>query len=333
MSATGAGLVPTIYRLGRAWLKARVFGGRVPLLVSFNITFRCNLQCAYCASPTLHVPELDTDAVLDIIDDFYDLGMRWITFSGGEPLLRKDLGRIVDHAKEMGIVTFVSTNGWLLPKRIDDLKRVDRFTISLDGGEQAHDRVRGRNAWAKATAGADAAREQNIPVAFTCVLSSLNLDSVDEVLALAALYETTCMFQPATMWLDSSTRPNPIAPPPEAYRAAIHHLIRRKKEGAPITNSPAGLKYLLRWPERERIRSTAGRITCTIEADGKVLASHLTQGDCLEAPNDGRSARQYYLDMPLPAVIDQAWCAPILELDLLFSLHPSAIWNAIRVQR
>lgn len=333
MSATGSGFIPTLYRLGGAWVKTRVFGARVPLLVGFNITFRCNLRCTYCASPTLKVPEMETGDVLRTIDDFHALGMRWITFSGGEPLLRKDLGEIVEYTKTKGIVTFISTNGWLIPKRIEELGRVDRFTISLDGGEEVHDKVRGKNAFAKAVAGAEAAREHGIPVAFTCVLSSHNLDAVDEVLALAARFDTTCMFQPATKWLDSSNEPNPIAPPTEPYRETIRHLLERKRQGAPITNSPAGLRYLMHWPDPTPIASTAGRLTCTIESDGKVLSSHVTQGDRLEEPSNGLSARENYLRLSIPKVNGQSWCAPILELDLLFALNPSAIWNAIRVQR
>ncbi len=333
MSATGAGLAATLYRLGDAWVRTRVLRRRVPLLVGFNITFRCNLRCAYCASPTLEVPEMDTDQVLRTVDDFYALGMRWITFSGGEPLLRKDLGTIIGHVKDKGIVTFISTNGWLIPKRIGELLRADRFTISLDGGERVHDAVRGKNAFAKALAGADAAREHGVPLAFTCVLSSYNLDAVDDVLELAARFGATCMFQPATKWLDSSSRPNPIAPPTDRYRDAIRYLLRRKREGAPITNSSAGLWYLMHWPDPAPIASTAGRITCTIEPDGKVTASHVTQGNCLEEPAGGLSARENYLNLSIPEVVDQSWCAPILELDLLFALNPAAIWNAMKVQR
>jgi MoaA/NifB/PqqE/SkfB family radical SAM enzyme len=68
------------------------------------------LRCHYCNSPNLNVPELETDQVLRAIDDFYALGTRYITFSGGEPLLRKDLAQIVNYAQDKGIVVFVSTN-------------------------------------------------------------------------------------------------------------------------------------------------------------------------------------------------------------------------------
>ena len=330
-----ASALTSAWRLGTAWIKVRLLGRQVPLLMSWNLTFRCNLRCSYCDSPNLNVPELDTAQILGAIDDFYQLGTRYITFSGGEPLLRKDLAEIVHYAKDKGIVVFVSTNGWLLPKRMPELTRVDRFTISLDGGRAVHDEVRGNRAFDKAVAGIEAARAQGIPVALTCVLAKHNVGdtaNLDELLALAKEHGAHVMFQPATKWLDSSTKPNPIAPDTESYRAAIDHLMARKKTGAPITNSMAGLRILRRWPEPTPIYSTAGKVTCSLESDGKILASHLTQTALLQQPVNGSTPAENYRKMPMPDRTDQPWCGPILELDLLFSLRPSAIINALRVQ-
>jgi len=319
--------------LGTAWLKTRVLRRKVPLLMSWNLTFKCNLRCHYCASPTLKVPELKTQEILDGIDAFYKLGTRWVTFSGGEPLLRNDIGTIVNHAKDKGMVVFISTNGTLVPRRMDQIQRVDRITISLDGGPEAHNTVRGERAWADATDGIRAAQAEGIPVACTCVLSSENLGTVDELLELAAELGVNVMFQPATQWLDSSDKPNSLAPEPEAYRAAIDLLIERKNAGARIANSLAGLRILRRWPEPTPIRSTAGWVTCTIEPDGKLIASHITSGAVLEKPReDDAPPWEHYAGLHAPDSVEHPWCGPILELDLVFSLSPSAIVNAIRIQ-
>ncbi len=325
--------IQTALRLGVAWARVRLLGQRIPLLMSFNLTFRCNLRCSYCAAPTLKVPQMDTDEVKNAIDQCYAMGTRWITFSGGEPLMRKDIRTLIDHSMDKGIVTFISTNGTLVPKRIDDIRRIDRVTISLDGAGEVHDRVRGEGSFEQAIRAIETCQENGLDVALTCVLSKLNLESLDDVLELAAKYGVTCMFQPATPWLDSSTDPNPIAPPTEGYRAAVQHLMRRKKAGGPITNSMAGLKYLADWPESRRIFTTAGKVTCSIEPDGKMLASHLTQADTLEQEVD-RSIplREVFQKLPVKRTADQSWCGPILELDLLFALNPSAILNAIRIQ-
>ena len=324
----------TVTRLGGAFVRVQLLGQKLPLLTSWNLTFHCNKRCVYCASPYLKVAELDTEAILAGIDDFHRRGMRWITFSGGEPLLRKDIGKLVNHCKDRGIVTFISTNGTLLPRRIDEVKRVDRITISLDGGEQVHDAVRGAGSWAEATEAIRVAQAHGIRVGLTCVLSSRNLDLVDEVLEFAHSHGAYCMFQPATKWLDSGTDPNPIAPETEAYRAAIDGLIARKRAGAHVANSIAGLRWLRRWPGPAPIRSTAGKVTCTVEPDGKVIASHLTETAVLENPvAEERSLVDRFEAMPVLQTNPHPWCAPILELDLLFALSPSAILNAARLQR
>jgi len=327
-------LATTGYHLGLAWLRTNLLGQQVPLLTSWNLTFHCNKRCTYCASPTLSVPELKTADILRGIDEFYRLGMRWITFSGGEPLLRNDIGQLVDHCKDRGITTFISTNGTLLPRRIEAVKRVDRITISLDGASAVHDAVRGEGSWEEAVRAIELCRERNIDVGTTCVLSSSNLDSLDELIGFLREHKIRCMFQPATKWLDSGTAPNPIAPETGPYRAAIDRLAQYKRQGAPIANSLAGLAILRKWPDPTPIRSTAGAITCTVEPDGKVLASHLTETHNLEKPReDQRPPWELFREMPRIKVNEHPWCAPILELDLLFALHPGVMLNAFKVQR
>jgi MoaA/NifB/PqqE/SkfB family radical SAM enzyme len=331
--AGGIQLLQTAFGTAGAFARARLLRRRVPFLVSWNLTFHCNLRCTYCYSPYLKYPEMKTPELLAGIDEMYALGMRYVTFSGGEPLLRNDIGEIVRHCKQRGITTFISTNGALLPRRIDQIAGVDRLTISLDGPAAVHDAVRGEGAFDAAIAAVRLARGRGIPVALTCVLSRHNLEATDAVLAIAAEHGSMVMFQPATLWLDSSDKPNPIAPEPEAYRAVVRHLIDRKRAGAPITNSLAGLRLLLHWPEPVRIRSTAGMITCTVEPDGKVLSSHLTQAGSLgSVRRNGKTLAEEFASARPLEYTDQPWCGPILELDLIFAGHPGAILNAIRMQ-
>lgn len=330
----GVSALTTAARLGNAWICSRVLKRKIPLFMSWNLTFKCNLRCHYCDSPNLKVPELTTQEILDGIDAFYRLGTRWVTFSGGEPLMRKDIGTLVNHAKDRGMQVFISTNGTLLPRRIDDIRRVDRITISLDGGAAVHNKVRGDNAWDQARAAIELCHTEGIPVACTCVLSSENLHTIDEVLELAERLQVNIMFQPATQWLDSSTRANPLAPDTAAYRQAIDRLNARKRAGGRISNSFAGLRILRRYPEPTPIRSSAGWVHCTIEPDGKLVASHFDAAGILETARDNDEPPwKQFAAMRVPAVADQPWCGPVLELDLVFGLSPSAIWNAMQVQR
>ena len=311
--------------------KTLILRKRIPLFLSWNITFRCNLRCKYCGSYDVQRPELDTPEVLEGLDGLWDLGARWITFGGGEPLVRNDITEILRHAKQKGFQVFLSTNGWLLRENAAVLKWVDNVNLSLDGGREVHDEVRGEGAFDKTIEGITICEEAGVPASLQCVLSSYNLDSIGDVLDTASAHGLRAMFQPATKWLDSSTEPNPIAPPVEPYRKAMARLIDLKKQGAPIANSVGGLRHLAKWPDPAPIWCSAGIVTCTVEADGTMLACHQCQvGQFLRADSAKGALKDQFENMPLPKNCTQCWCAPLVELGLIFSLRPEPIMNAVR---
>ncbi len=316
---------------GGAFFKLHVLRKRAPLFVSWNVTFRCNLRCAYCAACDARFPELETHEVLAGLDNLWDLGTRFITFSGGEPLLRADIGEIVAHALRRGFQVHLSTNGSLVRAKLDELRGVAHVNLSLDGDEAAHDRVRGEGAFAKTMDGIEACKEAHIPVSLQCTLSSFNLDCVDKVLGIAAEHKVFAMFQPATEWLDSSTDPNPIAPNPQPYRETMERLMRLKRQGAPISNSQTGLRHLAQWPAPQAIWCCAGALTCTVEPDGMVLACHQAQiARYLNRDRTHARIDDQVRHAPIPRNCAQCWCAPVVELGLVFSLRPEAILNAFR---
>ncbi len=123
---------------------ARVLDGSIAI---WNFTNRCNLSCLHCYSRA----DLDSEDVLtteDIMDTLPKLkanGVRFIIFSGGEPLTRKDIYDIADRCKELGIITYLSTNGLYVKKSNAEkiLRTFDYVGISIDGSPQVHDKFRG----------------------------------------------------------------------------------------------------------------------------------------------------------------------------------------------
>jgi len=317
--------------LATALVKIRVLRRPMPLFGEWNVTFRCNLRCKYCGACNAAADELGTDDVQRGLDTLWDLGVRWLTFGGGEPLIRKDIGEILAHARARGFVVFLSTNGWLVPQHMDDLRYVDHVNLSLDGPRAVHDDVRGPGAFDKTLEAAEACRQGGISVSLQCVMSSYNLGVLDDVVAIARAQGLMVMFQPATKWLDSSTEANPIAPPVEPYREAIAHLVELKRSGAPVRNSVAGLEHLAKWPDPTPIWCSAGVLTFSIEPDGTMLACHQAQvGRFLKGHRPGTALDVQYADLSVPKGCVQCWCAPMVELALLFSLRPAALWNALR---
>jgi radical SAM protein with 4Fe4S-binding SPASM domain len=123
---------------------ARVLDGSIAI---WNFTNRCNLSCLHCYSKA-DLEAVDTLTAADIMDTLpklKDNGVRFLIFSGGEPLTRKDLFDIATRCKELGIVTYLSTNG-LYVKQSNAQKILDTFDyigISIDGSPEVHDRFRG----------------------------------------------------------------------------------------------------------------------------------------------------------------------------------------------
>ncbi len=126
-----------------AWLTAR----RMPVLVHFEVTLRCNARCGFCdywkTDPAARALELDnyTDAAR-----FFNPML--FTFTGGEPLLRRDLEdlvRSVADAVRLKYIIVLTHGGMLTVDRARSLSAagVDQFNISLDYLDERHDRARG----------------------------------------------------------------------------------------------------------------------------------------------------------------------------------------------
>lgn len=118
----------------------------------WECTLRCNLRCRHCGSDCTasalapDMPFEDFEKVLLRIKEAYDPREILIIFSGGEPLMRKDLADCGRRVQELGFPWGLVSNGYLMnPKRALELLKAGMrtATISLDGLEEEHDWMRG----------------------------------------------------------------------------------------------------------------------------------------------------------------------------------------------
>ncbi len=314
-----------------ALVQALFFRRRRLLAVSWEITSQCNSRCAYCHIwDTPAVDEFGTEEVFAIIDELKGLGTQIIHFTGGEALLREDLGRILDYCRRSGISVSLNSNGSLVAARIDELKSLQLLGISLDGPEEVHDLLRGKGSYKNAVEALAAARNNGIRLRIMTVLSSYNLGSVEFLLAKAREFNAPVLFQPATQRLLGADKDNPSAPDVADYRRLMRELIAKKSgsQSCLIANSLSGLKFLLSWPEMKRIRCLARLISCRIESNGRVSI-------CFRNPvQTGRIGRGMSVEeafMKLPEVdCNLCCCASGVELNCMLSLKADAILNAWR---
>lgn len=137
------------YRPGAAQMKHGTSEGHGPV-VAWNVTRTCNLKCRHCymdADAEKHDNELTTEEAKRFIDDLADFHVPALLFSGGEPLVRKDLFELAAYAKEKGVRPTLSTNGTLITrevaKKLKDIG-VAYVGISLDGLKDVNDMFRGK---------------------------------------------------------------------------------------------------------------------------------------------------------------------------------------------
>lgn len=94
-----------------------------PLRAMIELTYRCNFRCVMCYLVEFRSPgEMSTDEVKDVIDQLAAMGCLVLTFTGGEPLLRKDFFELAEYARERRFGLRIFTNGVLI-----DEEKADRL--------------------------------------------------------------------------------------------------------------------------------------------------------------------------------------------------------------
>ena len=160
-------------------------------VVVWNCTRQCNLSCIHCyasADNRKSPQEMDATAGRAFIRNLADFGVPVILFSGGEPLLRKDLFSLANLAREMGIRIALSTNGTLITSEVArQIKKVGfaEVGISLDGIGANNDHFRGQSgAFAAALTGIRNCVALGLRVSLRLTITRYNYQDIPEIFRL-----------------------------------------------------------------------------------------------------------------------------------------------------
>ncbi|OEE60528.1 pyrroloquinoline quinone biosynthesis protein PqqE [Enterovibrio norvegicus FF-162] len=164
-----------------------------PLWLLAELTYRCPLHCAYCSNPLNlgdAADELSTEEWYRVLDQGRELGAVQLGFSGGEPLLRKDLELLVAHAHQLGYYTNLITSAvGLNEKRIEALKiaGLDHIQISFQSADpDLSDAIAGkRHAFAHKKAMFNSVKAHGFPMVMNVVITRQNIESIEAIMALA----------------------------------------------------------------------------------------------------------------------------------------------------
>lgn len=336
---------PLLFFLRLVWIKAT--GKSLPLTVIFNVTNRCNLRCQHCYASYFKrnsKNEMTTKQIKKLIKDLKDNGCLRISISGGEPLLRKDIGQIIDFTKSLGISVTLDTNGILIPQHLADLNNLDFLAVSLDGKPEHHDLLRGKGSGTKALKGIKRALEAGLRVNVNMVINKYNLNDIDYLLDLAKKLGFKAQFALAISNIfGEKPSAEDIKPKNSEFRKVLRRIIAKKKNGAPILFSALAYESVLNcWPDfqiegvignpapKGMPPCPAGRFFGLIDADGTLWACPHLIGK-IKAEN------------ALKVGVAEAWriannhpcrgCYQVYhhEFSLLMSLKPAVLWNYFKL--
>ena len=177
---------------------SQVEGFARPYVVSWNLTYRCNLACEHCYLDAGGTPlvgtenfadrsELGTEECFKVIDEIATFAPECVTIlTGGEPLLRRDILEIVKRASERGLWVVVGTNGVRITENV--AQRLAEagargLSLSLDALDpDRHDRFRKvRGAWQNTVEGAGILNRTGLPFIVQTTAGSHNLGELEAI--------------------------------------------------------------------------------------------------------------------------------------------------------
>ncbi|EED34729.1 coenzyme PQQ biosynthesis protein E [Luminiphilus syltensis NOR5-1B] len=159
-----------------------------------ELTYRCPLQCPYCSNPldiANYGAELDTEHWLSVLTQARELGAAQLGFSGGEPLVRKDLEVLVESARSLGFYSNLITSGvGLSDQRVGALREagLDHIQVSFQSSDSELNALLSgsHKAFEHKLAMARSVKAHGYPMVLNFVLHRHNIDQVDKILELCA---------------------------------------------------------------------------------------------------------------------------------------------------
>ena len=253
--------------------KVKFLSRRIPVAIRWQLTNRCPSRCLYCNLWNQPSPDLTTKQIFNIIDQVKRAGTVRISYSGGEPMMREDLGKLIDHTANKGISVSINSNGYQIPEKLDELKNLDLVKISLDGPREVDNKVRGvPEAYDWAVDAAEALFDAGRNFTFCTTITKYNCDTLGFMVDLARKYNTMVAFQPLKTIYRGVKDMNDIYPSPEEWERAMRTLRDlQRKFPENIRNSELLLDHIENWPKYGKFTCYSGKAFCIIDVDGSLV--------------------------------------------------------------
>jgi radical SAM protein with 4Fe4S-binding SPASM domain len=158
-----------------------------PVTAVWEITMGCNMRCTHCGSACAEPlkDELTTDEALKLCKDIGDMGLAWVTISGGEPSVRKDWAQIAKALSDNNVIPNMITNGWDFDEEFSqkaEAAGVASLAISIDGLEKTHDSIRKKGSYKRILKAYEIMKKSDrlYPAAITTI-SKINMNELKDL--------------------------------------------------------------------------------------------------------------------------------------------------------
>lgn len=225
---------------------SKITGRPTPIWAWNYITNRCNLNCKYCfvAPYWDETKDFTFEELCKIFDEEKEMGVEIVTLLGGEPMLRKDFGDIVEYLDGKGVIIDVITNGYFVKNHEKVLGKIDSMCVSLDGNEEMTDSVRGKGTYKTAIEAIKFVKSKGVSVRIHGVITKNTIHALPEMarlcrgLGVKATYAMPSIHQNEDL----------LRVPDNEIRKFWRLYLKMKKEGAPFIQTATSVKTIINWP-------------------------------------------------------------------------------------
>ncbi len=207
-----------------------------PLYVAWQITNECNLACLHCIEESgpgkAFKDELTTEEAYRLIDQLAQGEVPYVSFSGGEPMVRPDFFGMVERITRGGVGLKIETNGHYLTadncRRLKDLG-VKAVQVSLDGASPASfNKMRVHGRFESALEGIGRLREAGVPIEINFVPAKFNIREIGAAVDLAYRLGAYSFYTGKLMYTGNAVRTWGITAPDEAEYPAYFAALKEK---------------------------------------------------------------------------------------------------------
>jgi len=180
-----------------------------PFFCNYWITYRCNSKCEFCnfwRDKTLQKkPDARFDEVKRNLDDLKKMSIKFIDFTGGEPLLNKELPQILSYAKKLGFFVKLSTNGFLYPEKAEELMGLtSRIYFSFDTtSKKEYQKIRGIDGYDKLIESIKIAKDLKQDICLLYTVTNDNVKNISEIADFGKENKITVYIHPCFSYFDN----------------------------------------------------------------------------------------------------------------------------------